>query len=64
MAPKRWKQQFAHIVRIIDRDVMQAGVEKGIFKQKDVDAARQRARDQLHPFWKADIPIDHFKAAP
>ncbi|WP_406622826.1 hypothetical protein [Acidovorax sp. SDU_ACID1] len=62
VAPRQWKQQFAHIARIIDRDVVQAGLERGVFKQKDVDAARDRARVEPHPFWKATMPLDLFKA--
>lgn len=61
IAPRQWKQQFSHIARIIDRDVIQAGLEQGVFKQKDVDAARDRARIEPHPFWKASMPLYLFK---
>lgn len=64
VAPRRWKQQLAHIIRIIDRDVIQAGLDRGLFKLKDVDAARNRARTEPHPFWKAEMSFELFKAAP
>lgn len=55
---RRWRQQFAHVIRLIERDVIAAGLEKGIFKPKEVEAARLRARDDPHPFWRTDTLIE------
>jgi hypothetical protein len=57
MDVRRWKKQMAHIVRLIDRDVIEAGVSKGIFKQSLVDRERQRALDDPHPFWRTDMAL-------
>lgn len=57
MSRERWKRQLSHIVRLIDRDVIEAGVAQGIFKQKDVDQERERARCEAHPFWRSDTII-------
>lgn len=54
----RWRVQFAHIPRLIDRDVIQAGLERKLFKQKQVDNARQRAQHDPHPFWAGPSVID------
>ena len=54
MAKRRWKRQFAHIVRLIDRDVVREGIAKKIFKADAVAAARARARRDPHPFWSSD----------
>jgi hypothetical protein len=54
MHPKRWKRHFAHIVRLIDRDVIEAGLTQRIFKQNDVERERQRARQEPHPFWGSE----------
>lgn len=54
MEPKRWRHQFAHIMRLIDRDVIGAGIAKGVFKKRVVDAERERARVDPHPFWRCD----------
>ncbi|NEV65119.1 hypothetical protein [Thiorhodococcus minor] len=42
----KWSRYYAHIVRIIDRDIAPQ------FDSAVVHAARQRAKDQPHPFWK------------
>lgn len=54
MGAKRWQKQFAHIVRLIDRDVIEAGVAKKVFDQNAVDRERERARLAPHPFWQAE----------
>lgn len=54
MEPKRWRRQFAHIVRLIDRDVIDSGLTQGVFKQAMVNAERERARVDPHPFWRCD----------
>lgn len=52
--PKRWKHQFAHIVRLIDHDIVEAGLDRGVFMSTQVDAERERARINPHPFWCSD----------
>lgn len=54
MEASRWKRTFAHIPRLIERDVIEAGVKRKIFRQAEVDAARERARRDPHPFWRVD----------
>jgi hypothetical protein len=54
MEPKRWRRQFAHVVRLIDRDVIDSGLTQGVFKQAMVNAERERARVDPHPFWRCD----------
>ncbi|MBN3799408.1 hypothetical protein [Burkholderia sp. Ac-20392] len=54
MEPKRWRRQFAHVVRLIDRDVIDAGLAKGVFKKAIVSVERERARVAPHPFWRCD----------
>ena len=55
--PKRWKREFAHIIRLIDRDVIEAGLSRGTFKRTVVDSERERARHHPHPFWQSDSVI-------
>lgn len=54
MDKRRWKTQFAHIARLIEADIIQAGLDKGIFKKHHVDAERERARHNPHPFWRSE----------
>lgn len=54
MDKRRWKTQFAHIARLIEADIIQAGLDKGIFKKLHVDTERERARHNPHPFWRAE----------
>lgn len=58
VSPQRWKREFAHIIRMIDRDVIEAGLLKGIFKKTVVDSERARARHNPHPFWRSESIID------
>lgn len=51
--PRRWHRQLAHIPRLIERDVIAVGLATNAFKQEQVDAARERARHDPHPFWAA-----------
>ncbi|SOE58312.1 hypothetical protein SAMN05446935_1340 [Burkholderia sp. YR290] len=57
MDPQRWKKQMAHIIRLIDRDVIDVGITKGIFKQSTVDRERHRAFRDPHPFWRMDVAL-------
>lgn len=54
---KRWHRQFVHITRLIDRDVIEVGLAKGVFKQALVDRERERARHDPHPFWRSDTIV-------
>ncbi|MCA8300103.1 hypothetical protein LGN24_01230 [Burkholderia seminalis] len=51
MDRQRWNQQFRHIPRLIERDVIAVGIARKIFREVDVAAARERARHDPHPFW-------------
>lgn len=54
MDGRRWKRQLSHIVRLIERDVIEAGLKKRVFTVNSVDEARERARTSPHPFWSSD----------
>lgn len=54
MNQKRWRNQFGHIVRLIDRDVIEAGLTQGVFRQATIDRERERARADPHPFWRSE----------
>lgn len=57
MNTHRWKKTFSHIVRVIERDIIETGVRKGIFDEKTIEEAREFARVNPHPFWRADSII-------
>ena len=57
MDVKRWRRQLAHIVRLIEQDVIEQGLRRKVFTQVMVDSERERARVDPHPFWKADTII-------
>lgn len=57
MNAKRWRKTFAHIVRVIDRDIIDVGLAKGLFKVADVRQAREHARVNPHPFWQTEDVI-------
>lgn len=57
MDPRRWKQQLSHIVRLIDRDIVEKGVSRGILKREAVDRERERARTEPHPFWRSEFSV-------
>lgn len=48
---KKWKQRYAHILRLIDRDVLDAGVARNVFTARQIAEARSLARRSPHPFW-------------
>jgi hypothetical protein len=58
MSKQQWEKQFKHIVRLIDSDIVENGVARGIFKQTVVDHERARARRAPHPFWQTDSIIE------
>ena len=48
---RKWKRGYAHIIRMIDRDVVERGIELKVFQHRQVSDARARARAEPHPFW-------------
>lgn len=63
MDARLWDKHYAHIPRLIERDVIEAGLRKRVFKPADVEAARERARRDPHPFWRFDslASLDEFR---
>lgn len=55
MVKRRWAREYAHIPRLIDHYIVAEGLRRGTFKAAAVDAARERARTQPHPFWSVDL---------
>ncbi len=55
MDKRRWARDYAHIPRLIDHYIVAEGLRRGTFKTAAVEAARERARSQPHPFWSADL---------
>ncbi len=62
MDKRRWDRQLAHIPRMIDRDVIQAGLRRKVFKAEQVNAARERARNDPHPFWASPTIISELNS--
>ena len=54
MDAQLWSKHYAHIPRLIERDVIAAGVAKKVFKPTEVAAAKERARHDPHPYWRHD----------
>ncbi|MBK5003471.1 hypothetical protein [Pseudomonas sp. S32] len=52
---RRWAREYAHIPRLIDHYIIDEGLRRGIFKAAEVEAAREHARTQPHPFWSVDL---------
>lgn len=48
---RKWQRTYAHIIRMIDRDVIEKGLELKVFRTQQVVEARERARIDPHPFW-------------
>ncbi|HCT6673943.1 hypothetical protein [Pseudomonas aeruginosa] len=55
MDKRRWAREYAHIPRLIDHYIVAEGLRRGTFKAAAVEAARERARTQPHPFWSVDL---------
>ncbi|MDT4800929.1 hypothetical protein FQZ97_336260 [compost metagenome] len=55
MDKRRWAREYAHIPRLIDHYIVAEGLRRGAFKTAAVEAARERARTQPHPFWSVDL---------
>lgn len=54
MDKRRWARNYAHTPRLIDNYIVAEGMRRGIFTLKAVNAARERARVEPHPFWSFD----------
>lgn len=61
MDKRRWQRQLGHIPRLIERDVIEAGLASKAFTLADVQAARERARNDPHPFWASSTVIGDLK---
>jgi hypothetical protein len=55
MDKRRWAREYAQIPRLIDNYIIAEGIRRGTFKTAVVDAARERARTQPHPFWSVEL---------
>jgi hypothetical protein len=55
MDKRRWAREYAHIPRLIDDYIVAEGLRRGVFKPAAVEAARERARSEPHPFWSFDV---------
>jgi len=54
MDARLWGKHYAHIPRLIERDVIAVGLAKKVFRTVDVEVARERARHDPHPYWRVD----------
>ncbi|MGO0110840.1 hypothetical protein [Pseudomonas putida] len=52
---RRWAREYGHIPRLIEHYIVKEGIRRGTFKAEIVDAAREQARTQPHPFWSVDL---------
>lgn len=66
MDTRIWDKHYAHIPRLIERDVIEVGLERKVFKLAEVEASRNRARVEPHPFWAYDslASLDTFRLQP
>lgn len=48
----QWKRVYAHIIRTIDVDIVEAGIAAGAFDRGFATAERHRAHSDPHPFWR------------
>ncbi|HHN0155120.1 TPA: hypothetical protein ACRMUJ_004494 [Pseudomonas aeruginosa] len=55
MDKRRWTREYAHIPRLIDDYIVAEGLRRGTFKPAAVEAARERAHREPHPFWSSDV---------
>ncbi|MEC4238531.1 hypothetical protein [Pseudomonas sp. DSV-1] len=55
MDKRRWAREYAHIPRLIDHYIVPEGLHRRAFTPAAVDAARECARTQPHPFWSVDL---------
>jgi hypothetical protein len=55
MDKQRWEREYSHIPRLIDNYIVAEGLKRGTFQFTAVEAARERARLEPHPFWSSDV---------
>lgn len=55
MDKRRWAREYAHIPRLIEHYIVAEGLRRGTFKASAVEAAREHARTQPHPFWSVEL---------
>ncbi|CAH0237244.1 hypothetical protein [Pseudomonas mediterranea] len=55
MDKRLWAREYAHIPRLIDHYIIDEGLRRGTFRVAAVEAAREHARTQPHPFWSIDL---------
>lgn len=60
----RWDKHFAHIPRLIERDVVGHGLKRKVFTKSQVETARERARREPHPFWASQTIISELESLP
>lgn len=58
MDKRRWAREYAHIPRLIDDYIVAEGLRRGAFKLAAVESAKERARNEPHPFWSYDVVSD------
>lgn len=59
MDVRQWRKSLSHIVRVIDRDIINFGISKKLFSIKAVNEAKSLAKANPHPFWKHDLVIQN-----
>jgi hypothetical protein len=57
----RWEKHHAHIPRMIERDIVVHGIARKVFTKAQVDAARERARRDPHPFWASQAILSQLE---
>lgn len=66
MDERLWKKHYAHIPRLIERDVVAEGLRKKVFTQAAVDTAKTRSRIDPHPYWRFEsiASLEEFRDPP
>lgn len=55
---RKWNRHYAHLIRLIDRDIIHAGVVGNKFSQAYADAMRRKAELTPHPFWASSDVLE------
>lgn len=58
---KKWKRHYAHLVRLIERDVVARGIAERKLDPDAVRSARDRARTNPHPFWSRPESLEYLQ---
>ncbi|MEN1961186.1 hypothetical protein WCE41_12805 [Luteimonas sp. MJ246] len=48
---KHWAKYYAQVIRAVDRDIVEAGVDANLFTLEQATEVKARARITPHPFW-------------